>query len=174
MVITGLYSSPSMCLQMNLLVHLKSSKETLSMGSLIVQEENLWGCPYRPRARMSVLQNQLLSAPHNIEWSTPSSLLGRKWSMMMNLWFLPSVLLDFIDILLKNMQINQNPNLLQIHTKVLLQCPNHLQSAIVLWISTWTESEPQSATNPHNCLRNKQKAHLNLHNAWLHLLHLYM
>ena len=105
MVITGLCSTPSMCLQMNLLVHLKSSKETLSMGSLIVQEENLWGCPYKPRARMSVLQNQLLSAPHNIEWSTPSSLLGRKWSMMMNLWFLPSVLLDFIDILLKNMQI---------------------------------------------------------------------
>ena len=27
----------------------------------------------------------------------------------MNLWFLPSVLLDFIDILLKNMQINQKP-----------------------------------------------------------------
>lgn len=125
MVMTGRCSSPSMCLQMSLLVHLKSSKETLSTGSLIVQEENLRGCPHRPRTRTSVLQNQLPSAPHSIEWATPSCLLGRKWSVMMNLWFLPSVILDFIDSLLKIMQINQNPNLLQTHTKV-LQCPNHL------------------------------------------------
>lgn len=134
-VMTGVCSSPLVHLQMNLLVHLKSSKETLSMGSLIAQEENQGGCPHRPRTMTLVLQSQLLSAPHSIEWATSLRiLLRRNWPIMINLWFLPSVLPYFLHVLLKGKQglkTNQGHYLLQIHTKI-LQCPNHMQSVIVL------------------------------------------
>uniref|UniRef100_A0A0A9EPU7 Uncharacterized protein n=1 Tax=Arundo donax TaxID=35708 RepID=A0A0A9EPU7_ARUDO len=54
---------------------------------------------------MFMLQDQVLSAPHNIEWAASLRiLLGRKWPMMTNLWSLLSVLSDFLNILFKSMQ----------------------------------------------------------------------